>query len=162
MRLFSVFIFLFAGSRFQSSKEDFNPSFLGTAEVVVAGRADTLSFSPAPSTVPMSSHNPASPSISDTGFLPDVSYQFPAAGTLSGDKITTVSTFQNISLYWKPFDGGSKREALVRYRIKGTVKWAQAQSLWFDDRTADSIGNNNARSKEYRGSIVNLQFRNGL
>jgi hypothetical protein len=76
--------------------------------------------------------------------------------TLPGDTIRAVPTFQNISLYWKPTDGSSTREALVRYRIKGTNKWSQAQSLWFDDRVADSIGGNKERSKEYRGSIVNL------
>lgn len=48
------------------------------------------------------------------------------------------------------------REAMVRYRIRGKKNWHQAQSLWFDEREADSIGGNNARSKEYRGSIVML------
>ncbi len=71
--------------------------------------------------------------------------------------LTTVSTFQNISIYWKPAEGAADREALVRYRIRGRKNWKQAQSLWFDERVADSIGNNIARSKEYRGSIVMLQ-----
>ena len=48
MRLFSVFIFFFAGSRFQSSTGDFILSFSGTVEGVVAGRGDKLSFSPKP------------------------------------------------------------------------------------------------------------------
>ena len=95
--------------------------------------------------------------LSDTGFLPETNFKFPAAGKLSPGKITAVPTFQNISLYWKPSEGATNREALVRYRIKGTANWAQAQSLWFDDRIPDSIGNNTARSKEYRGSIVNLR-----
>src|ERR1700730_8845225 len=103
-----------------------------------------------------SSHNPGSAPGSDTGFLPDSNYQFPAVGTLSKTPITAVPTFLNISLYWKPLGGASDLEALVRYRIKGTVNWSQAQSLWFDDRIPDSIGNNIERSKEYRGSIVNL------
>ena len=85
-----------------------------------------------------------------------VNNNFPAAATLPGDTIRAVPTFQNISLYWKPNDGSSTREALVHYRIKGTNKWQQAQSLWFDDRIPDSIGGNTERSKEYRGSIVNL------
>src|SRR5256885_2628256 len=101
-------------------------------------------------------HNSTFISGLDTGFLINSNYQFPTTGTLSSDTLTTVSTFQNISLYWKPIDGASTREALVRYRIKGNSNWAQAQSLWFDDRQADSIGNNILRSKEYRGSIVNL------
>ena len=106
----------------------------------------------------LSSSKISSPaSVSDTGFLPATNFKFPSTGKLSHNKIRAVPTFQNISLYWKPLDGSSTREALVRYRIKGTVNWAQAQSLWFDDRTADSIGNNTARSKEYRGSIVNLR-----
>jgi len=83
-------------------------------------------------------------------------FQFPSKGIPSTAHITTVSTFQNISIYWKPPEGATDREALVRYRIKGAKKWLQAQSLWFDDRVADSIGGNIARSKEYRGSIVTL------
>ena len=88
--------------------------------------------------------------------LTDFNYQFPDTGTLSNDSLTTVSTFENISVYWKPAEGASEREALVRYRIKGTTNWARGQSLWFDDREADSIGKNLERSKEYRGSIVML------
>ena len=86
-----------------------------------------------------------------------VDFTFSRPVALAGDTIRAVPTFQNISLYWKPNDGSSTREALVRYRIKGTTKWAQAQSLWFDDRIPDSIGGNTERSKEYRGSIVNLR-----
>jgi hypothetical protein len=96
------------------------------------------------------------PNDSDTAYLPKSNYSFPAEGKMSKTPLTTVSTFQNISLYWKPEEGGPDREALVRYRIKGTSKWAQAQSLWFDNREADSISNA-ARSKEYRGSIVMLR-----
>jgi hypothetical protein len=95
--------------------------------------------------------------VSDTSYLPGTSYEFPARGTPSNVPLTTVSTFQNISLYWKPAEGATKRKALVRYRMKGTKSWSQAQSLWFDDREADSIGGNTARSKEYRGSIVMLR-----
>src|SRR5256885_15330665 len=51
--------------------------------------------------------------------------------------LITVSTFQNISLYWKPVEGSFDREALVHYRIKGTKIWLQAQSLWFDNRQTD-------------------------
>src|SRR4051812_22305375 len=86
----------------------------------------------------------------------EASKGFVQSHKLLSDTIRAVPTFQNISLYWKPADGSSTREALVRYRIKGTDKWLQAQSLWFDDRVADSIGGNTERSKEYRGSIVNL------
>lgn len=93
----------------------------------------------------------------DTGYLPKNSFIFPAKGTLSNAPLTTISTFQNISLYWKPAEGATDRNALVRYRVKGTKNWSQAQSLWFDDREADSLGGNTARSKEYRGSIVMLR-----
>jgi hypothetical protein len=89
--------------------------------------------------------------------LPNSSYHFPDNGTLSNDRLITVSTFQNISVYWKPAEGASEREALIRYRSRGTTNWAQGQSLWFDNREADSIGNNVNRSKEYRGSIVMLR-----
>jgi lysophospholipase L1-like esterase len=83
-------------------------------------------------------------------------FRFPA-GTLSDVPARTVSTFQNISIYWKPLEGSADKEALVRFRMSGTSEWSQAQSLWFDAREADSIGNNKQRSKEYRGSIVMLQ-----
>jgi lysophospholipase L1-like esterase len=87
----------------------------------------------------------------------DNGFQFPAASTLSDARVKTVSTFQNISVYWKPVEGSAESEALVRYRVSGSRTWNQAQSLWFDDRVADSIGNNQERSKEYRGSIVMLK-----
>src|ERR1700730_3211493 len=151
MRLSALFIFSFI-CLLPSLKEP-NFSFASTNKLVVTDGIYKLSSSP----VPIPLYNPTPTTISDTGFLPESNYQFPAAGKLSATGITTVSTFQNISVYWKTLDGSSTREALVGYRIKGTVNWAQAQSLWFDDRTADSIGNNTARSKEYRGSIVNLR-----
>ena len=85
-----------------------------------------------------------------------VNHKFSAASTcakLPGDTVRAVPTFQNISLYWKPNDGSSTREALVHYRIKGTNKWQQAQSLWFDDRIPDSIGGNTERSKNIAGAL---------
>ena len=97
------------------------------------------------------------PGTEMTDHLRDSSYSFPSKGIRSLTPITTVSTFQNISIYWKPEEGASDREALVRYRVSGKKNWKQAQSLWFDEREADSIGNNAARSREYRGSIVMLQ-----
>src|SRR4051812_34153388 len=87
----------------------------------------------------------------------DSSYQFPASGTLSKAAIRAVATFENISIYWKPESGSAEHAALVRYRIKGTKNWREAQPLWFDERIPDSIGGNTERSKEYRGSIVNLR-----
>ncbi|MEP7107938.1 MAG: hypothetical protein ABI760_08145 [Ferruginibacter sp.] len=152
MRL-STFLFSFI-ALLPALKHSHFPAFTGT----IAAKAGVFrsSSSPAPSTIPLPLHEPVPALIPDTGFLPESNYQFPAAGTLSTNIITTVPTFHNMSLYWKPSEGSSTREALVRYRVKGTVNWSQAQSLWFDDRTADSIGNNIERSKEYRGSIVNL------
>lgn len=87
----------------------------------------------------------------------DPSYQFPCKGSPSSTPITTVSTFENISVYWKAKEGAEDREALMRYRVNGTKKWLKAQSLWFDKREADSIGSNSERSREYRGSIVMLR-----
>jgi len=92
-----------------------------------------------------------------SAFHDNTNYEFPSKGTKSATPLTTVSTFQNISIYWKPAEGAADREALVRYRIRGNKNWNQAQSLWFDERDVDSIGNNFARSKEYRGSIVMLR-----
>src|SRR5437868_5532712 len=95
--------------------------------------------------------------ISVTNINEDSSYQFPAIGTLSKAVIRAVPTFENISIYWKPQGGSPQHEALVRYRIKGTKNWNEAQPLWFDERIPDSIGGNTERSKEYWGSIVNLR-----
>jgi hypothetical protein len=85
------------------------------------------------------------------------SYEFPSSpvGTASVG-IRTVSTFNNISLYYKPSDGSVSREALVRYRVKGTSAFSQAQSLWFDKRLPAEMGGVTERSQEYRGSIVGL------
>src|SRR3954471_22506317 len=117
MGLLTVFIFFSAALFLKSSDEPFTISFLGMNKAVARTEADAA-------------------------FFPDTSYQFPVKGTLSKDTITTVSTFQNISLYWKPVEGALNREALVRYRMKGMHNWVQAQSLWFDERSADSLGNN--------------------
>jgi hypothetical protein len=86
------------------------------------------------------------------------SYEFPASplGTAAAS-IRTVSTFNNVSLYYKPSDGSASREALVRYRVKGTSAFSQAQSLWFDKRLPSEMGGVTERSLEYRGSIVGLK-----
>ena len=86
----------------------------------------------------------------------DTAFEFPTTGAISDAPLKTVSTFQNISVYWKPVEGSSNNEAMMRYRVAGSGKWRQVQSLWFDEREADSIGNNKERSREYRGSIVML------
>jgi hypothetical protein len=154
MHLFTVLILFFVSSQFSYSKKSFILSSVGMNKAEVVSSVDKLHAS---STLPMPTHDPISAAICDTDLFPNSSYQFPATGSLSGDTITTVPTFNNMSLYWKTTDGASTREVLVRYRIKRSVNWSQAQSLWFDERSADSIGNNTARSKEYRGSIVNLR-----
>ncbi len=145
MRLITLSMFYFIGTLFSFSKPIFNTSLIGMHKKVIEHK------------VRIHIHKPIPSLLSDTTFLPDSNYQFPIAATLSSNAITTVSTFKNISLYWKPSEGSREREVLVRYRIKGTVNWSPAQPLWFDHRSPDSIGNNKYRSNEYRGSIVNLR-----
>jgi len=92
------------------------------------------------------------------GALETRSYEFPEApvGT-SSTAIRTVATFNNVSLYYKPSEASTHREALVRYRVKGTAIFSQAHSLWYDKRGPAEMNGNTERSYEYRGSIVGLK-----
>jgi hypothetical protein len=56
---------------------------------------------------------------------------------------TAVSTFECISLYWKPGDAGG--EAKVRFRAQGDNTWREGYPLWYAERDG-----------EYRGSLVYL------
>jgi len=86
------------------------------------------------------------------------SYEFPEASVgTSSTAIRSVATFNNVSLYYKPIEGSVSREALVRYRVKGTSAFSQAHSLWFDKRLPAEMNGITERSQEYRGSIVGLK-----
>jgi hypothetical protein len=156
MNLFKAFICFSAGLMFLSWKQSSNVYF--TTQRIEATANHPYESLVSSSTVPTSSLflNSIQRPICNTSYISNSNYEFPPTGTVSTAPLTTVSTFQNISVYWKPTEGAPNREALVRHRIKGAKNWSQAQSLWFDDREADSIGGNRARSKEYRGSIVML------
>lgn len=66
---------------------------------------------------------------------------FPALGTA-----TAVATFHSLGLYWKPADGAATRTCSVQFRRAGATAWRRGLDLWFD-----------ARSGEYRGSLVQLE-----
>ena len=85
-------------------------------------------------------------------------YQFPSIPIkVSTGKISTVSTFNSISVYFNSPNGKNSEEAIMRYRAKNSTLWSQAQSLWFDDRLAISFTPNKAeQAQQYRGSIVKL------
>jgi hypothetical protein len=77
------------------------------------------------------------------GLGDDSEGRFPA--TAGADPVV-VPTFNCLSLYWAPKEGGVDRVCSVRYRASGSQPWREALPLWFD-----------ARNSEYRGSIVNLK-----
>jgi hypothetical protein len=66
--------------------------------------------------------------------------------TTAGADPVVVPTFTCLGLYWAPANGGDDRECAVRYHAVGAHEWREALPLWFD-----------ARNREYRGSIVNLE-----
>lgn len=132
----------FASSTVQFSNQQMNAH--ATANLVPSTRTRYTSVS----NTAHSFYNIAHEGVTGSGFS--------ETAILSDAPLRTVSTFQNISVYWKPQNGSADHEAMLRYRVAGAHKWKQAQSLWFDEREADSIGNNKERSREYRGSIVML------
>src|SRR5437588_4835484 len=146
MQLFKSLGFLLLGFSFVSGEQHSIDPVRSESIGIITHLSNALDFLPV-----TASGNTIQAASSDSDRLPGTDYHFPDTGTISKAPLKTVSTFQNISLYWKPAEGASNREALVRYRVKGTANWSQAQSLWFDDREPDSIGNNKERSKEFRG-----------
>ncbi|MBM4019280.1 MAG: hypothetical protein FJ288_13320 [Planctomycetes bacterium] len=70
----------------------------------------------------------------------------PAWSALAAGEPTAVPTFECIGLYWKAPGGAADKTCEVRYRPAGTDAWHEAMPLWFD-----------ARSSEYRGSVVHLR-----
>ena len=69
-----------------------------------------------------------------------------------GPEPAAVSTFECISLYWKPADGAATNPCGVHYRKQGEGNaWREAQPLWFDTNTGDPQW-----MDSYRGSIVGL------
>jgi hypothetical protein len=77
------------------------------------------------------------------------------AGTALGqNQPRAVPTFHCVGLYWSPDDGAAENVCRVRYRPAGAQEWREALPLWFDGRTAQELPPE--RSRQYRGSIVNL------
>ena len=64
----------------------------------------------------------------------------------------TVSTYESISVYWKPDFSGKNESCSMHYRPAGTQSWKRAQDLWYDD-----ISNHPYWQDSYRGSIVCLR-----
>jgi len=60
---------------------------------------------------------------------------------------SAVSTFHSIGLYWSPAGGSESNAARVEFRrAGGGDTWRRGLDLWFD-----------ARNREYRGSLVELE-----
>lgn len=93
------------------------------------------------------------------GNAPPAGYQFPSGGVASSRAITTVSTFQSVSLYWKASTGSDARKALVRYRQAGSTTWLQGHPAHWDGRspTASRTPTAPERANEYRASLVELR-----
>lgn len=72
-----------------------------------------------------------------------------AAGTLDGDDLRIVPTFESAGLYWKADSGGTDVPCTLRYRPAGDTEWREGFPLWFAPRDHEWGG-------EYRGSMVHL------
>ena len=67
--------------------------------------------------------------------------------------VTTSSTFNSISLSWRPSGAGPNTRASVRFRPRGSHRWRAGLPLVYDARRGRPYGG------EYRGSLVNLAPR---
>jgi hypothetical protein len=65
--------------------------------------------------------------------------------------LTVASTFNTISLSWRPAGAGPDVEASVRFRREGTQTWRTGLPLVYDARSHRPYGG------EYRGSLVGLE-----
>ncbi|HSI82878.1 MAG TPA: right-handed parallel beta-helix repeat-containing protein [Candidatus Methylacidiphilales bacterium] len=70
------------------------------------------------------------------------------------EEARAVPTFQCAGLYWKPAEAAPDNPCAVGYRVKGEENWKTALPLWFDPNDHPGVPEH---SKEYRGSVVNLQ-----
>lgn len=77
------------------------------------------------------------------------------ANAVTASEPVVVPTFHCLGLYWKP-DGPlpAGTECRVDYRARGAAAWRAAMPLWFD---AVEHAGAAEHSREYRGSLVNLQ-----
>lgn len=93
--------------------------------------------------------------------VPGSGYEFPMKTTfVSSGTISTVPTFNSVSIYFNTVNSHESREALVRYRKTGTSKWIQGHTLWFDARSnaADDLYRSPAGfGRQYRGSLVQVE-----
>ena len=65
-----------------------------------------------------------------------------------------MPTFHCMSLYWRAASGARDNICSVHYRAEGESDWKEALPLWFDPTDHPEKPEH---SREYRGSIVNLQ-----
>jgi hypothetical protein len=68
----------------------------------------------------------------------------------SPDGVTTSSTFNSISVSWRPLGGGPATAVAVRFRPQGSAVWRSGLPLVYDSRSDRPYGG------EYRGSVVGL------
>ncbi len=73
---------------------------------------------------------------------------------LGDNQPQAVPTFHCVGLYWSPENGAADNICHVRYRPAGSDPWRDALPLWFDGRQSPDLPAE--RSRQYRGSIVNL------
>jgi hypothetical protein len=73
---------------------------------------------------------------------------------VSAQNPSSYATFHCISLYWKPADAAADNICTVSYREVGTSVWKKGYPLWFDPNSHEGL---EARSHEYRGSLVDLR-----
>ncbi len=69
--------------------------------------------------------------------------------------VTTVPTFECISVYWSPDGGDYNKDVLVRYREVGSSTWKDGLNIKYNPLSA-KIDPTNQKGGDYRGSIVNL------
>ena len=70
--------------------------------------------------------------------------------TTSADGVNTSSTFNSISLSWRPRGGAPATPVSVRFRPQGSTAWRTGLPLVYDSRSDRPYGG------EYRGSVVGL------
>ena len=72
----------------------------------------------------------------DEGQLEQRSLEEPPASNLPRPQpsLRAVSTFESISVYWKPNDSKITHDCQVRFRAEGSTNWKQGYPLWYDGR----------------------------
>ena len=66
-------------------------------------------------------------------------------------QLTTIPTFECISIYWSPEGGGADKDVLVKFRETGTTEWHNGLNMKYNPQNPTYDGG------DYRGSLVNLK-----